>query len=225
MTEVVLGEKSSKASYQSLIDAGLLQLYPELDAANDRRDPRLNLTTVDLRAFWFRSTSKLTATEILIATRVASRFIAVKKGADGSNTHLLTWLLAMKRRDTDDDALKACLGGPTLYGMPGPRHSIDAEDEDLKGACAELPELREYQRLKASFANRKILAGAIDESASVPASQVEEAVGKWRTWHKASRKENRAPRADRSHKPRRRRTDRSRSRRKQLTRRYRDRRQ
>ena len=85
ISPVVLGTGSWNAESENLIRNGLYELYPHIEAANERKDPRPHLTTQDLRKYFFRSdvsVEPITRETLDAAERVGMCFEACKVNDD-----------------------------------------------------------------------------------------------------------------------------------------------
>jgi len=110
-TSVHVGEGSRYVPYETLIEKGLFELYPELRVVTQRRNVRLHLTVTDLREYWFATERPLADEKVGVAARLAAAFSPVAAG-DMKETlpmHLVAWFLALQKRSTEDPALSRCV--------------------------------------------------------------------------------------------------------------------
>lgn len=104
---------SATVAYDRLIQLGLFQLYPHLEAVNQRRRVMWYHSINDLRDYGFaqgRPIKELSKEKIIIAAQLADSFIPAVGGKDfeSAPVHLIAAFLALQRRDVADLAMSVC---------------------------------------------------------------------------------------------------------------------
>ncbi|KAI6827022.1 hypothetical protein KC340_g1500 [Hortaea werneckii] len=107
---VNLGPGSATVAYDRLIQLGLFQLYPHLEAVNQRRRVMWYHSINDLREYGFaqeRPFKELSKEKLVIASQLAASFTpAVGDEEFGSAPiHLIAAMLALQKRNSADFAL------------------------------------------------------------------------------------------------------------------------
>ncbi|KAK5128713.1 hypothetical protein LTR85_000046 [Meristemomyces frigidus] len=195
-TSVYVGTGSLYIGYENLIKDGLFELYPELQAVTQRCEVRLQLTVSDLRKYWFATERPLTREKINTAAKLAAAFSPVIGGdvLDAVPAHLFASFLALQRRDINDPALAQCIDRRST-SKP---ETIDLTD-DAEGAVsnAALPEVEQYEALMRFIAGREIHRSYLTAASAISPASIAKEVADWTTWHRQSRTDHRAARAER----------------------------
>ncbi|KAI7085582.1 hypothetical protein KC356_g5758 [Hortaea werneckii] len=110
---VKLGPGPATVAYNRLIQLGLFQLYPHLEAVNQRQRVMWYHSINDLRDYGFaqdRPIKELSKEKIIIAAQLAASFtLAVgKKEPTAAPVHLVAAFLALQKRDVADLAITVC---------------------------------------------------------------------------------------------------------------------
>ena len=94
---IILGEGSTVASWDALLDAGIFGLYPEYAIMSRRHIPGLETPVKDLRNIWLKLCNDLTLKELSLAAKLALKFesLSTREVVDVPS-HLLSALMALK---------------------------------------------------------------------------------------------------------------------------------
>lgn len=107
---VKLGPGSATVAYDRLIQLGLFQLYPHLEAVNQRRRVMWYHSINDLRDYGFaqdRRIKELSKEKIIIAAELAASFTPAvgNKEFGTAPIHLIAAMLALQKRDLADHSI------------------------------------------------------------------------------------------------------------------------
>ena len=212
MSSVVPKSGSYHVTLKSLIDNGLYKLYPQLQAVNERRNPRLHLAVEDLRQFGFETERPLTKEKIDVAARIA--FVFKDCVTDGSSSadeetfnHLLAWFLSLEKRPKNDPALQGWL---EIHSNP--KIVLGTQVHTTPVTSGNNHETAQYADLVRVFENRIIHESRLSTTSSINPIDIAQKRAEWGAWKKKSKDQHRTSRDEGRESPhRRKRTYRARS--------------
>ena len=192
MSTLVPGPGSFFVSLDTLIHDGFFQLYPEFQVANERSDPRLHLTVLDLRKYYFKEVRPLTDEKTRLTIQLVSSFTSCTSGgtfqySDMSYKHLLAAILGLQKRSINDPALHKL-----LTTSPGPLTGPDSQGCTSKSTVSNIDEFAQYNGLVQLLLNAGLRPSNVQSHLNVNSASVETEKGEWRIWWSENMDEYRA---------------------------------
>ena len=191
-TTVVPGEVSHYARFSDLVNNGLYDLYPEIQAANDRRDPRPQLTTGDLRKYNFGSDVAhriLLREERVPAARLALCFDHSANGAaQGGKAmgNVLAFVLSLQHRNTRDKALEYWLDDHTEESAG----VLTGDEDEVEVRLPRgLPDAIEFETLRQHFSSKEFCVAGLSYGLAIDPNSVEQQKTAWSQWWRQNKSE------------------------------------
>ena len=197
-TEVQLGAGCWQVAFSALVKNGLFELYPQVEVANQRKDPRICLGSKDLRKFGFGAVGRgWGGSGVEAAMDTAGRVALGFEGCDGGDEEgagmgvKLAFVLALRERDVDDLAFAKWLRDHTTnFPGAGVHHGTAVSVPSLEDNG--IPDAAHFQFLQKHFADLRFEAAGLAVGLPILPGAIEKEKQVWLDWWRRDREEYRA---------------------------------
>ena len=197
LTAVVPTAGSRFISFETLISAGLFDLYPQLQYVNNRHSMRLHIAVTDLQAFGFSTEQALSKNKIDTAARLVFSFQACSPSKatetnDGVEMHLFARSLSLMKRHENHATLNSWLESHSALIL---EYFADAIAAPITGM--EDPEFLQYKQTLQHVEGRSLLRNKVDSDTRISRDTIARDLAIWQAWRREKRDRHRAARPDR----------------------------